>query len=68
MQVLKDDKNEIFRAAANAQKICDYVAKLALEAQPFVVKDATTSPKSEGTPFNTADVGDLVHQRAVFRP
>lgn len=43
LQVLKGDKNEIFKAAANAQKICDYVSKLAVEAQPFVV----AAPKSD---------------------
>jgi antirestriction protein ArdC len=42
LQVLKGDKNEIFRAAANAQKICDYVNKLAVEAQPFVVPVEST--------------------------
>lgn len=47
LQVLKGDKNEIFKAAANAQKICDYVVKLALEAQPGVatVADPTTNLK-----------------------
>jgi antirestriction protein ArdC len=69
MQVLKGDKNEIFRAAANAQKICDYVTKLAVEAQPFVVEDATTTPKSEAVvaAANPISAGDLVHQRSVFR-
>ena len=47
LQVLKGDKNEIFRAAANAQKICDYVSKLAVEAQPFVVKDEVNDSKPE---------------------
>ena len=58
LQVLKGDKNEIFRAAANAQKICDYVGRLAVEAQPFVLPEAAISePES----------GELVHQRAPFR-
>jgi len=59
LQVLKNDKNEIFRAAANAQKICDYVNKLAIEAQPFVVPETTTPAHP--------NVGDLVHHRAVIR-
>jgi antirestriction protein ArdC len=69
LQVLKGDKNEIFRAAASAQKICDYVSKLAIDAQPFAGKDATTGPKSEAVVAvsNTISAGDLVHQRAVFR-
>ena len=37
LQALKNDKNEIFKAAADAQKICDYVSALAVDAQPFVV-------------------------------
>ncbi|HYW57450.1 MAG TPA: zincin-like metallopeptidase domain-containing protein [Polaromonas sp.] len=47
LQVLKGDKNEIFRAAANAQKICDYVSKLAVEAQPLVVPPAMGETRSE---------------------
>jgi antirestriction protein ArdC len=47
LQVLKGDKNEIFRAAANAQKICDYVNKLAVEAQPFVVPELVDVGKPE---------------------
>lgn len=41
LQVLKGNKNEIFKAAASAQKICDYVSKLAVDAQPSLVKDVT---------------------------
>ena len=47
LQVLKGDKHEIFKAAANAQKICDYVGRLALEAQPFVVREAVEGPKHD---------------------
>ena len=32
-QVRKGEKNEIFKEIANAQKICCYVSKLAVEAQ-----------------------------------
>ena len=59
LQALKGDKNEIFRAAANAQKICDYVAKLALDAQPFVDKEVADSDRSE--------LGEMVHLRTSFR-
>ena len=45
--VLKGDKNEIFKAAANAQKICDYVTKLAVEAQPFAGRDHTDDVEPE---------------------
>ena len=44
LQVLKGDKNEIFRAAANAQKICDYVGRLAMEAQPLVAPEEDHAP------------------------
>ena len=54
LQALKNDKNEIFGAAADAQKICDYVGKLAVEAQPFVVKDKTNETQPE--PVVTAGV------------
>ncbi|MBA2675554.1 zincin-like metallopeptidase domain-containing protein [Ramlibacter sp.] len=47
LQALKNDKNEIFRAAADAQKICDYVTKLAVEAQPLVVKEKADEARSE---------------------
>lgn len=35
LQVLKNDKTEIFKAANAAQKICDYVSNLALDIQEF---------------------------------
>ena len=49
LQALKNDKNEIFKAAADAQKICDYVSRLAVEAQPLVgkVKADETQPELE---------------------
>ena len=47
LQVLKNDKNEIFRAAADAQKICDYVSKLAVEAQPFMVSEVADEAQPE---------------------
>jgi antirestriction protein ArdC len=34
LEVLRRDKQEIFRAAAQAQKACDYLQKVALEAKP----------------------------------
>ena len=47
LQVLKNDKNEIFRAAADAQKICDYVCALAMNAKPVDIM---------GTP---SDIGSI---------
>lgn len=34
LEVLRNDKNEIFRAAADAQRICDYLSECALKARP----------------------------------
>lgn len=45
LQVLKGDKNEIFRAAANAQKICDYVGKLAVEAKQLAQPEVADEPE-----------------------
>ena len=39
LQALKNDKTEIFRAAADAQKICDYVSNLAAKAEPRAVRN-----------------------------
>ena len=47
LQALKGDKNEIFRAAANAQKICDYVTELAVEAQIRAVPEVADFPKPD---------------------
>ena len=45
--MLKGDKNEIFRAAANAQKICDYATKLAVDSQPFAAREPAEQGDSE---------------------
>lgn len=34
LQALKNDKNEIFRAAADAQRACDYIREHAIKPQP----------------------------------
>ncbi len=69
LQVLKGDKNEIFRAAANAQKICDYVSQLALDAQPFVVREVLDDLKPEVLIVAAirAENDEMVHQRTPFR-
>ena len=69
LQVLKGDKNEIFRAASAAQKICDYVSKLAVEAQPFVVREVADDVRTDLVAsaqvvvrlFNLADGGSNPH-------
>ena len=69
LRVLKGDKNEIFRAAANAQKICDYVTELAVKSQPLVVREVANGPKPDGliVSANQSTNGDMVHQRNPFR-
>lgn len=58
LQALKNDKTEIFRAAADAQKICDYVSKLAVEAQPFRGREEAADPVPK----------TVVMARAIHRP
>jgi antirestriction protein ArdC len=47
LQVLRGDKNEIFRAAADAQRICDYLGERALSARP---RDAHEPVEEEPEP------------------
>lgn len=47
LHALRNDKTEIFRAAADAQKICDYVSKLAVDAQPFLIPEVADDTRPE---------------------
>jgi antirestriction protein ArdC len=47
LEVLKQDKNEIFRAAADAQRACDYIREHALEVAP----KAKTEQPTEALPI-----------------
>ncbi len=47
LQVLRNDKSEIFRAAADAQRICDYLGERALNARPRGNPVATPEPEPE---------------------
>ena len=69
LDVLKGDKNEIFRAAANAQKICDYVGTLAVEAQPFVVRDIGDDAVIDvrAVAADRPENCEMVHQQTSFR-
>lgn len=46
LEALRRDKNEIFRAAADAQRICDYLSDRAVEAKPRRAKWGVMSPPS----------------------
>jgi antirestriction protein ArdC len=52
LDALRRDKTEIFRAAADAQRICDYLSERALSAQPSVARQsfggARPAPKADG--------------------
>ena len=47
LEVLRNDKNEIFRAAADAQRICDYLSERALMARPRGNPDSSPQPEPE---------------------
>lgn len=47
LEVLRNDKGEIFRAAADAQRICDYLGERALNARPRGNPVATPEPEPE---------------------
>jgi antirestriction protein ArdC len=52
LEVLRGDKGEIFRAAADAQRICDYLSERALQARPRVNQE--TSPEPDPKPVLVA--------------
>ncbi len=45
LDALRRDKTEIFRAAADAQRICDYLSERALSAQPAVARQSFGGPR-----------------------
>jgi antirestriction protein ArdC len=47
LEVLRNDKNEIFKASADAQRICDYLSERALEARPRANQDSSEEPDPE---------------------
>lgn len=47
LEVLRNDKGEIFRAAADAQRICDYLSERALKARPRGNPDSSPEPEPE---------------------
>jgi antirestriction protein ArdC len=50
LEVLRGDKGEIFKAAADAQRICDYLEQRALEARPRVRQEEKAAPTPEPEP------------------
>ena len=54
LEVLRNDKNEIFRAAADAQRICDYLSERALNARPRANENPCAEPEPEPEPVLVA--------------
>ena len=50
LEVLRNDKGEIFKAAADAQRICDFLSERALKARPRGSSDCTPEPEPEPEP------------------
>lgn len=59
LDALRRDKGEIFRAAADAQRICDYLSERALAAQPKVFDN----PKEQATEV----ASEFIQARASLR-
>lgn len=54
LEVLRNDKGEIFRAAADAQRICDYLGERALNARPRANENARAESEPEPEPVLVA--------------
>lgn len=52
LTVLKRDKNEIFKAAAEAQKIADYINQFAVRAKPSVAQEIVSGPSHDVRPVS----------------
>lgn len=55
LKALREDKGELFRAAADAQRICDYLQERALAAAPHAERETTQRPSEVRQP-EAADV------------
>ena len=65
LEALRRDKGEIFRAVADAQRICDYLSELALSAKPRAAP--STPPASEHLVHIVNDMHHARSQRVQFR-
>lgn len=59
--VLKRDNNEIFKAAAEAQKIADYLAQWAM--RPISIHEQEASPRGSGSQSKSSDYGSCTPLR-----
>ena len=65
LDVLRRDKTEIFRAAADAQKICDYLSERALSAQPAVARQTFGGDRPGPESSGPADTDHQMVQRCA---
>lgn len=68
LKALREDKGELFRAAADAQRICDYLMEIGMSAAPRIVQDqpATEAPPPVVVIKELAQLGAAL--RVDFRP
>lgn len=68
LDVLRRDKQEIFRAAAQAQKACDYLQEKALKAEERAVISGTRANRKPIAPMPESEpaMGSMVHQESVL--
>lgn len=66
LELLRRDKNEIFRAAAQAQHATDYLVKHALDAQPPAVRRPSLRPVHAAA--ESSDRDDEVRRQEVGAP
>jgi antirestriction protein ArdC len=50
LEVLKQDKNEIFRAAADAQRACDFIREHAVKVEPKALLEPQIEPPRPAAP------------------
>lgn len=65
LDALRRDKTEIFRAAADAQRICDYLSERALSAQPSVARQSFGGARPAPTADGPTDADREVVQRGA---
>ncbi len=66
LDALRRDKTEIFRAAADAQRICDYLSERAMKANPRAASNDAVRANPTGRPEALGE-GGLVHRDDPLR-
>ena len=63
IKVLQDDPREIFRAAADAEKICDFIMDLELTQEQRLERQTERESFADATPFMDDKVQDAVSRK-----